>query len=107
MNTEALKENLKRVIVLRDELKDLPKNNGRGYTLWECIDLFRERLINVDHGEGDKFWLPCHRATTKLEFFEEIGKTKFNTAFATNKTKLIAVLNRYIKDLTSEFEVVD
>jgi hypothetical protein len=107
MDTSELKENLKRVIELRDELQALSKSNRRGYTLWEYIELFRERLIFVDHGEADKFWLPLHRATTKLDFFVEAGKTKFNSAFATNKTALLAVLDRYIKDLTSEFQVVD
>lgn len=107
MNTVALKKNLKKVIELRDELKDLPKTIGRGYTLWEYIGFFRNRLIWVDHGEGDKFFIPQNRATTMLESLEEMGETKFNNAFKTNKTKLIAVLNGYIKDLTIEFQVDD
>lgn len=107
MNTEALKENLKRVIELRDELKDLSKSSRRGYALYEYIGLIRDRLIFVDHGEADLFAEPARIAGNRLAILADIGEDKFNTAFATNKAKLLAILQSYLKGLQSGLQQRD
>jgi hypothetical protein len=106
MDINELKEHLKKVLELRDELKDLPRN-GRCYTLWEYIGLFREKLINVDHGEADLFAEPARMAGNRLDILADIGEEKFNAAFATNKAKLLAILQSYLKGLQSGLRKLD
>jgi hypothetical protein len=106
MYIEDLKENLKLVNELRDELKVLKKEARRGYTLHEYIDLIQERLWN-DHGERDRFAEPKRLANFKLDELRDINKEQFNSAFSKNKTKLLSILNRYIKDLQIGFQESD
>ncbi len=103
-----IKENLEKVISLRDEIKDLKKGKQRTYSLREYVELFRDRLIYVDHGERDRFWWPMHVALTKIDEFIDIRREeKFNSQFSANKTKLLSIINRYIKNLQYEFQQHD
>ncbi len=102
-----LKENLKRVISLRDEIIELKKGNSRTYSLREYVKLFRDRLIYVDHGERDKFWWPMHVALTKLDELSDIEENKFNSQFSANKRKLLSTINRYIKEMQNELQEHD
>lgn len=107
MYVNELKENLRKVISLRDEIQDLKKGNKRTYSLREYVELFRDRLIQVDHGERDRFWWPMHVALTKIDEFTDITEEKFNSQFSANKTKLLSTMNRYIKDLQLGFQQHD
>lgn len=107
MDITDLKENLRQVISLRDEIVQLRKEDRRTYSLREYVDLFQDRLSWTDHGEMDKFWRPMHVANTKLDEMRGIDVEKFNSAFATHKTKLLSIVNRYIKDLQLGFERYD
>ncbi len=98
MNINELKEHLRRVTVTRDRLSELKKNDSSLYTLHDFIEEFRSQLFNTDHGERDRFAEPERIANDKLSDLEDIGEEKLNAAFAGNKTKLLAILNRYIKD---------
>jgi hypothetical protein len=107
MDTADLKENLRQVISLRDEIVQLRKEDRRTYSLREYVDLFQDRLRWTDHGESDRFWRPMHVAITKLDEISNIDVKKFNSAFTTHKAKLLSIVNRYIKDLQLGFEQQD
>lgn len=107
MADNDLKENLKLVFSLRDEIMDLKKGNFRTYSLREYVDLFRDRLIHTDHGERDKFWWPMHIALTKLDELSDIEENKFNSQFSANKRKLLSTINRYIKEMQNELQEHD
>lgn len=99
MDIQELKENVISVISLKEEVKDLKKDNRRSYTLREYVGLFRDRLIFVDHGERDRFFWPMHIASTGLDELSNLTNDQFDTRFSTTKTKLLSIMNRYIKDL--------
>lgn len=107
MDIADLKENLRQVISLRDNLVELKKGHIRTYSLSEYLDLIQNRLIGTDHGERDKFYWPMHVANTKLDMLRGMDIDKFNSAFSTNKTKLLSIVNQYIKDLQLGFEQND
>ena len=103
MYVNDLKANIKQIISLRDEIKELKKNNQRTYSLLEYVELFRNKLIHADHGERDRFWWPMHVALTKLDELSDIRPEKFNSQFSANKTKILSIANHYIKDLQRGF----
>lgn len=107
MEIANLKENLRQVISLRDELIELKKGNRRTYSLKEYADLFRDRLRWTDHGMSDSFSLAEHDAFTRLDILCDIEDEKFNSAFSTHKTKLLSIMNRYINDLRLGFDKHD
>jgi len=107
MDITDLKENLKQVVSLRDNLIKLEKGDMRTYSLNEYLDLFQNRLNGTDHGERDKFYWPMHVANTKLDILREMDIEKFNSAFSTNKSKMLSIVNQYIKDLQLGFEQND
>ncbi len=103
MDIQELRENVQKVISLREEVKNLKKSIRRTYSLREYVDLFRDRLIFVDHGERDRFFWPMHIASTKLDELSDMRNDEFNSRFSTTKTKLLSIMNRYIKDLQRGF----
>lgn len=107
MEIADLNENLKQVISLRDELKELKKGNRRIYSLREYVDLFHDRLIWTDHGMSDSISLAEHDACSRLDILCDIEVEKFNSAFSVNKTKLLSIVNRYIKDLQLGLQLYD
>ena len=107
MDIQELRENVQKVISLREEVKDLKKDNRRLYSLKEYVGLFRDRLIFVDHGERDRFFWPMHIAFTKLDELSYMTNDEFYSRFATTKTKLLSIMNRYIKDLQRGFVEYD
>lgn len=107
MEIADLKENLRHVISLRDEIVQLRKEDRRTYSLREYVDLFQDRLSWTDYGDRDKFWVPKYNANAGLEKLRDIDSEKFNSAFATHKTKLLSIVNRYIKELQLGFEQYD
>lgn len=106
-NIAELKENIIGIISLRDELIQLKKYDRYTYSLYEYIELFREKLIFTDHGGNDIFWDPKHVALTKLDQLSDIDEESFNSRFSANKTKLLSIMNRYIKDLQHGFHLYD
>ena len=66
MDIQELRENVQKVISLREEVKDLKKDNRRLYSLKEYVGLFRDRLIFVDHGERDRFFLADAHSIYKI-----------------------------------------
>ncbi|MDO7876032.1 hypothetical protein Q5H93_14910 [Hymenobacter sp. ASUV-10] len=101
---QALRSNLRRVIELRDEIKEMPKPTGRGaYQPSDYLNQVRDRLRAVYHGERDRFYVPHTDAIMALQHLEELGTPKINSSFSTSKTKLLSILNRYIKGLQRGF----
>lgn len=98
---------MKKVISLRDEIQDLKKGNQRTYSLREYVELFRDRLIHVSHGERDRFWSPMQLVLKKIDEFTYIEEEKFDSHFSANKKKLLSTMNRYIKDLHYGFQQHD
>lgn len=107
MDIADLKDNLRQVVSLKDNLFKLKKGDMRTYSLSEYLDLFQNRLIRIDHGERDKFYWPMHVANTKLDILREMDNEKFNSDFSTNKSKMLSIVNQYIKDLQIGFEQND
>jgi hypothetical protein len=107
MDLQELKENLKTVIDLQAEVKDLKKGNRHTYSLREYVDQFRDRLINIDHGDRDRFFWPMHIASTRLDDLSNLTDAEIDSRFSTTKTKLLSIMNRYIKDLQHEFYIHD
>jgi hypothetical protein len=106
MDIKELHENTRKVISLRDEIIVLEKHRKEptGYRLNEYVELFRDRLIWVDHGERDRFWVPMHNTLIKLDEMANIDPEKFNSNFATYKKNLLSVINRYIKEMHQGFD---
>ena len=103
MNISELKQNLQQIIYLRDEIVESKKETRFGYSLKEYLEQFRYKLIIVDHGERDKFWCPRHVATQKLDSLSDLSLDEFNSAYSKNKTKLLSIINRYIKEMKLGF----
>lgn len=57
----------------------------------------------IDHGEWDSFFCPMHVASNKLDELTYMTDDELNSRFSTTKTKLMSVMNRYIKDLQRGF----
>jgi len=107
MRIEEIRNNKRRLKELRDEILDSKKDSRFGYTLFEYLERVRDSIIYVDHGEGDLFFVPKHRATMKLDDLMDIDVKAFNSAYSKNKTKLLSIVNRYINDLTNAIEIHD
>lgn len=103
MNISELKQNLQQIIYLRDEIVESKKETRFGYSLKEYLEQFRYKLIIVAHGERDKFWCPRHVATQKLDSLSDLSLDEFNSAYSKNKTKLLSIINRYIKEMKFGF----
>lgn len=98
MNIQELKENLQKVILLREEVSCLQKHHRRTYSLREYTEQFRERLIFVDHGERDRFSWPVYIASKKLDELYE-NRDEFEVRFSASKAKLLSAMGQYIKDI--------
>jgi hypothetical protein len=108
MNVNALKANLSRVIALRDEIEAFQKpSEPFSYSLSDYVSEAYDRVINGYPGERDRFFVPHSVAVMKLQDMLDIEHDKLNSAFATNRTKLISILNRYIKGLQRGFQEHD
>lgn len=108
MDVNALRANLSRVIALRDEIEALQKPAGHfGYSLSDYVTQAYDRVINGYPGERDRFYVPHSVAVMKLQDMLDIEHDKLNSAFATNRTKLLSILNRYIKGLQRGFQEHD
>lgn len=99
MNIEELRENLKQIRLLRNEIAELKKERRFGYSLSEYLNLLRNKISFIDHGEDDKFWNPMHIATSEMSRLIDIRENEFNSAFSKNKRKFLSIIDRYIKDL--------
>lgn len=100
MNTDEIKNNLIKVISLRDEIKDFKKGSRQtAYKLSDYVDLCYDRIIAVDYGDRDRLYVPYSNASMKLQDFMQTDDKIINSQFSAHKTKLLSILNRYIKDL--------
>lgn len=105
---QALRDHLRRVIELRDEIKELTKPTGHGgYQLSDYVDRARQRLIDAYHGERDRFYYPYAVALNRLDQLQEVETAKLNGLFSTHKIRLLAALNRYVKSLQAGFHQSD
>ena len=105
---QALREHLRRVIELRAEIQELAAPVPRGgYQLSDYVDSVRQQLIGAYHGERDRFYYPYSVALNQLDQLQEIGPAKLNLFFSKHKTKLLVVLNRYVKSLQTGFRQSD
>lgn len=107
MRIEELRNNLRRLKELRDEIIMSNSKSRFGCTLFEYFVRIRESIIYVDHGEGDLFFIPKHRASLKLDELMDINVKEFNSAYSKNKTKLLSIVNRYLKDITHAIETYE
>lgn len=89
------------------EVKDLKKSMGNSQSLKGYIELLYDRLIVVDHGERDRFYVPKHITSLKLNELFNMTNDQFNSRFSTTKTKVLSIMNRYIKDMQRGFEEHD
>lgn len=102
MNIDELKNTVKDIAHLRDELKKLSAKQ-QWYSLSDYIERFRNKMSSVDHGERDRFYMPYADASMSLSNLLDIDDQKLSSSFATNKTKLISCLNKYIKGMQKGF----
>ena len=87
---------------MRDELIPLTKPTSRfAYQMSDYVEQAHAKLRTVDHGERDRFYVPYAYALQYLDQLRE--KETLNTQFLTSKTRLISILNRYIKGLQHGF----
>jgi len=103
MNIQELKNNLIKVIALQKKIRVKNKNSS-GYSLKEYADQFRESIIYVDHGEGDRFAEPLRIASTELDL---LSNSDYINRFAATKTKLLLIMGDYIRDLQHELQKFD
>jgi hypothetical protein len=105
MDINLLKEHLSQTISLKLELKELKQTDRRSLSAY--LDQFRSSLSWTDFGDRDKFWLPYHYATEGLKYFDDIKTNELDMKFTVNKTKLLSIVTRHIKDLQSGFREYD
>jgi len=112
MNTEKtiveeLKENLKDVILIRDELQGIEKPEFPNMVC--TLKIYGVRLLNklreVDPDEPfNKIRI---RAIHRLEDQMDVPNHLLNSAFKTNRNKLVGVLNSYANGLQKEFSKIE
>lgn len=107
MDIHELRECVRETTILYEEVQGLRKDNKRSFTIVDYIEMFRQKLIFTDHGERDRFFMPMHIASKKLDELTDMPKERINSRFATTKTKLLSIMGRYIKDLLRGFEEYD
>jgi hypothetical protein len=107
MEILELKNNLRKVISLQEEIKDLTNSKKQLFSLTDFMENFRNCLIYVDHGERDRFFVPMNIALNKLNNLSDIVNNNSKLSFSQTKTKLLSIMNRYIKDLQRGFEEHD
>ena len=105
MNINDLREHLNKTISLKEELKELKKTDL--YKLSDYLEMFHKSLVYTDFGERDKFWLPYYYASNSLKELHEFREEELNSKFSANKTKLLSIVNRHIKDLKHGFQQHD
>ena len=104
MNIDELKNNLRKVISLRDEINNFKKGSRHtAYKLSDYINLTYEQIIAVDYGDRDRFYLPYSNATFQLQNLMQTDEKVINTKFSVHKIKLLSILNRYINNLQHGF----
>lgn len=108
MDIQALKSNLLAIIALRDKVEALSSSDSHhGYQLSDYAEKARTRIYSADHGDDDWYFLPQWDAGNRFRQLQENGDARIDSAFATSKTKLLSILNRYIKDLQTGFREHD
>lgn len=102
---EELKENLKRVISLRDELQSIakPKVPNLVCTLKEYGERLRSLFSDTDHTVSDEFVNIHHNASHRLERLMDISNSILNLTFKTSRKQFVSVMNDYINGLQKEF----
>jgi hypothetical protein len=101
MNLNDLREHLNQTEKLKLELKELKKTDREN--LSDFLDRFHNRLVWTDFGDRDKFWLPYYYASNDLKILQDMTSEELNSRFSANKTKLLSIVNRHIKDLQRGF----
>lgn len=105
MDINELKLHLDKTILLKNEIKELKKTDRR--SLSDYLYQFRHSLSSTDFGDRDKFWLPYNYASEGLKYFDDINTNELDVKFTANKTKLLSIVTRHIKDLQSGFREYD
>ncbi len=106
MDINELRTHLNKTISLKTEIKELKKTD-RFRSLAGYLEQFRHSIAWTNFGDRDKFWLPYYNASEGLKYFDEISDNDLDIRFTMNKTKLLSIVNRHIKDLQSGFREYD
>lgn len=94
---EAIRANLRVAIELQDEIKALKPFQRN--LLNEYISQVYKRVSAVYHGERDRFYVPQAHATMQLGNLQIIDASTISTQFSVHRTKLVSILNQYIRGL--------
>lgn len=99
-----LKKTVLNTVELRNKLMEMtlprkPYHHSFDY----YITLAHNMIKEPDYGERDRFYLPYYSTSTDLSELMDIDEKKFVSAFKTIKAKVIAILNRYIKEMELGF----
>lgn len=101
MNNDELKEIIKSITYLRDEIKDFDKPHrlSFGPSLKGYVDTAYDKLKRIEHGYDPNLHEPYLRAKNKLDKLQDIDEAKLDSAFKKYKGELVTTLARLIKDL--------
>jgi len=105
MDINELKLHLNKSISLKKEIIELKKTDKR--SLSDYLDQFCQSLLLTDFGDREKFRLPYRDASERLKFFYDIDSNELDKRFTVNKTMLLSITSRHIKDLQSGFREYD
>jgi hypothetical protein len=99
MDKQLLIAHVRQIEEIRQSVSDLNNPKSIGDCLIDYHYMARQKISSFPHGERDKFYVPYHTAINKLDGMLDEGEGKFSTAFKTSKTKLLSILDRYIKSI--------
>lgn len=105
MNPEILKENLKRINELRDELQSIakPKVPNINCVLKAHGNRIMRLLGDIDADIGERHLERRREIFHSLNLLMDIPNHKLNSAFQTNRRKFVALMNDYSRAIRPEF----
>jgi len=104
MDIAELKTTVQEIIALRNEIESFSKSEiSFAKSLSDYINIVHNKLMWVDHGIKDRFYSPRFFISKSLSELMDIENKKINSAFSKHKSKLLSILNRYIKEMQKGF----
>ncbi len=99
MCTEKPKNHLKVAIKLRDDIQKITNpTKAKELDLWESVEMIRQVFNWAAFEVRERPSKSLRMLSERLSVIENLGRDKCNSAFVTNKKKLLAIMDRYLKE---------
>lgn len=99
MEINELKADLKVAIKLRNDIQNITNpTKVRELDLWQSVEMIRQIFNWAAFDVRYRTSKSLQMLSERLSVIENLGSDKCNSAFVTNKKKLLAIMNRYLKE---------